>query len=115
MANKRILKKRIRRICGEAALDVLLSLPEETAEKIIFKIAQLQSRNIAKISFGFDHVRKDFESVKAYNEAREAYTRTAYKKLNEDFNKELAEIVKEINVTLTPKDREANKKLANKI
>ena len=113
MANKRILKKQIQQVCGDAAVDVLINLPHEVAETIVLKIAKLQSQSLANVSFCFDHSVRDFANAKAYNIAKSQYNRKAYKKLKDDFNAGLKEIVAEINTTLTAEQREANRQAAN--
>lgn len=113
MANKRQLKKRIQQICGEAAVEVLISLPADVARKSVLKLATLQSKSLSNISFDFDRARRDYDSGREYNKAKRLYTKAAFKRLSEDFNKELSEIVKEINATLTTEERNANKLAAS--
>lgn len=112
MANKRALKKKIQQICGEAAVEVLMSLPEDIARKTVVKLASLQSRSLANVTFSFDRSHADFETGSDYNKARSKYTRTAYAKLQADFTAELNSIVAEINAALTAEQREANKAAA---
>ncbi len=113
MANKRALKKRIQQVCGEAAVEVLMNLPEDLARKTVIKLASLQSHSLANVTFGFDRSHADFESGKEYNKARNKYTRAAYAKLHTDFTAELNKIVAEINAALTAEQREANKAAVN--
>lgn len=103
MANKRALKKRIHQICGEAAVEVLVSLPAELAHKIVIELARLQSESLANISFSFDRSHRDFANEQEYNKARHTYTAAAFKSLNNEFNTRLQGIVKEINTSLKSK------------
>ena len=98
--NKRTLKKHIQQVCGNAAVEVLINLPAEVARKIVFQLAELQTRSLANISFSFDHSRRDFPTTKDYNRARTAYNRAAFSKLRKDFDEALQSIVKEINSSL---------------
>lgn len=97
MANKRTLKKRIQQLCGAAAVQVMMNFSPAVSQKIVVKLAKLQSVTIANISFGFDHVRKDFANANEYNKAKHEYMRAAYKQLKYEFNRQLTTIVDEIN------------------
>lgn len=110
MKNKRYLKKRIQQICGEVAIEALLYLPSDKAHDIVMELARLQSQTLARISFSFDRGKKEFENGRAYKLAKEAYNRIALKKLYDEFNAKLVEIIKQMNATLTPEQRSANKK-----
>lgn len=113
MSNKKSLKKHIHRVCGQAAVEVLQDLPVEIAHKAVVQLAVLQSGALAKVSFSFDHSRRDFANKHAYNKARTLYVKAAYDKLKSDFNKDLQKIVSEINSNLSDNDRQANKEKAN--
>ena len=89
MANKRELKRNIRQICGEAAIEVMASLPQNEARNIVLQLARLQSKSLANASFAFDHARRDFPSLKDYNKARSDYNRSAFKALKKDFTANL--------------------------
>lgn len=109
MANKRELKKKIRQICGNAAVEVLLSLPSEISHNIVLELAKLQTLSLSNVSFVFDHSAKDFENHKEYNKAKSKYNRAAYHRLKADFNKSLKEIVSQINTDLTREQLQANR------
>ena len=109
MANKRTLKKRIRQLCGEAAIDVLLNLPLADAKKYVVELARLQSRQLSNVTFNFDHVCRDFSNRKEYKRAKHVYNKKAYLQLKHDFNNGLLRIVNDINKSLTQEQREANK------
>ena len=113
MSSKRDLKKRIRYACGDAAAELLTAYeidnlnPDKVGE-IIGKIAKLQTSSLANVSFSFDKTSRDFESKKAYHKARRTYSKEAYSKLLSQFMNGLAEIVKEMNATLTDDIKAAN-------
>lgn len=109
MANKRQLKKQIYRICGQAAVEVLVNLPKDRAQPIVINLALLQSHTISNITFAFDRVQHDFANGREYHKARRAYMHKAYKKLRDEFKIGLQGIVKEINDGLTDDERKANK------
>lgn len=108
MSNKRVLKKRIQQVCGEAAVEVMMNAPEHLAGQIVVELANLQNSALANVSFSFDHARKDYDNARAYNKARKAYTRAAFRQLRKDFTTGLVEIVKEMNAAMTQEERQAN-------
>lgn len=109
MPNKRSLKKSIRQICGEAAVEILINFPAETARPLVRRLALLQSRTLANATFGYDLSPASFENKRAYNEAKHKYNRTAFDNLKKNFLAGLQDIVNDINKSLTPEQREANK------
>lgn len=116
MANKRDLKKLIRRICEDLATecmfaaDYIKGVDAETMYGIVGKIASLQDNALSHASFAFDKVPSDFDSVRAYHSARTAYFRKAYDSLRDKFNAHVEDIVKEMNAALPAEVKEANKK-----
>lgn len=100
MKNKRYLKKRIQQICGQAAVEVLLGLPSEIAHPIVIRLAELQSRSLARVSFRFDRNKAAFSDPRAYTKARSACVRAAYATLQKDFKDQIADIVSQINTSL---------------
>lgn len=118
MANKRKLKKEIRYICGDLALETILTaeyIPGANISKLnelVAKIAAFQEHALRLTSFTFDKSPRDFENRAAYRKALAAYHATAYHKFREDFNKQMAEIVKELNAAIPQEQRDACKELA---
>lgn len=100
MANKRTLKKHIQRVCGSAAVEVLMGLPSEISHDIVIRLAQLQTTALANATFAFEHVCRDYADRKLYNKAKHQYNKAAYAKLKADFDAGLKEIVSEINTAL---------------
>lgn len=100
MANKRTIKKRIYAVCGEAAVDILIAIPLETARPIVVRIAELQEKTISKVSFSFEHKPSDFANRREYDTARARYNRIAFTQLKNDFNKGLKDIVTELNAEI---------------
>ena len=84
MANKRILKKQIRYICGDVAAECIMSkifIPGVNQEKfndIVIKIAELQTTALARTNVAFDKAPRDFESGAAYRKARKQYFAKAF-------------------------------------
>ncbi len=119
MANKRNLKKQIRYICGELAVECILSrdyvegIDTEKMNMLVCEIAELQENSLKNVSFSFDKTPREFESLKAYNKASGAYYRNAYKVFYQEFNKHVASVVKSMNALLPEAQREMNKKIAN--
>ena len=118
MANKRILKKQIRNVCGDVASECIIAsemIPEADTDaltKIVIKLAYMQQENIANVSFSFDKKPSDFETRSRYNKAKTQYYHKAFNSLKEHFNNQLNEIVNDMNKTLTPEQREINKSAA---
>ncbi len=112
MANKRQLKKAIRYACGEMAGECIFA--SETIEgteiekwdNIILDIAMLQEEAVNSIAAKFDKKPKDFETAKAYKDARRAYFKKAEKELSEYMHKETEKIVEAMNA-LVPKTKNA--------
>lgn len=119
MANKRDLKKQIKYICGEIAVECILArecvegIDMNKMNKIVFDIADLQQKSLKNATFSFDKTPSDFESRKAYHHAANAYFKNAYKVFYAEFNKHIQSIVKQMNELLPAAQREINKKLAN--
>lgn len=116
MANKRQLKKQIKCICGDlageciVARDLIPGIDFKSMNEIIYKIAELQSSALARVTFSFDKTPKDFDSVQEYHAASKKYYASAYSKLRDDFNNGVQEIVKEMNSQLPEEQKDANKK-----
>lgn len=115
MANKRQLKKRVRYTCGDLAAELLMAshvlkgFDRQEVAKIIDEIARLQEGTLSHASFSFDKNHASFENAAEYNKARSAYYRAAYKKLSDEFNAKVAEIVKMMNAAMPQAVKDANK------
>ncbi|MCM1517438.1 MAG: hypothetical protein NC117_02190 [Pseudoflavonifractor sp.] len=118
MANKRQLKKQIKCVCGDlageciVARDMIPGVDFKGMNEIIYKIAELQSLTLARVTFSFDKTPKDFDTLHEYHTACHKYYGAAYSKLRADFNNSVQEIVKDMNAQLPTEQKEANKKAA---
>lgn len=116
MANKRNIKKHIHYVCGELALTCIITrdcfegVDRSKLNDLLLKIAALQSNAVKRLNFSYEKTKKDFPNPADYNKAKNAYEKKAYKSFNSEFNAKIADIVKELNAQLTPKQRELNKK-----
>lgn len=103
---KRDLKKSIRYTCGEIASEaaftgaVMNGGDLDLMAQVIIDAARLQAKSLEKVSVSFDRLPKDFADKAEYRKARHAYYKKAYAALVEEFNKQLAEIVKKMNSAL---------------
>lgn len=119
MANKRDLKKQIKYICGEVAVECILAreymegINADKMNDVVFEIAELQQKSLKNATFAFDKTPKDFDNGKEYNRAANAYFKNAYKVFYAEFNKHIQAIVKQMNELLPAAQREINKKIAN--
>lgn len=115
-ANKRLLKKEIRMICGDLAGECVLAdiaipgIDSKKVNDIIIEVADLQQNALSRINFSFPQGEKSFENAGVYRKARREYFKAAFRKLKGEFNAHIAEIVKKMNEALPEEQKEANKK-----
>ena len=120
MANKRILKKQIRYVCGDIAAECILAMnfiegiDVEKMQSLVFEVASLQTSSLAKVSFSYDKIKEDFESSHEYNVTKNKYFRIAYNSLKSEFNQKVQDIVKSMNALLPQSQKDANKQALNK-
>ncbi len=120
MANKRVLKKQIKYICGDLAAECILAsktIPNIDSEKmynLIYDVAELQTNTLQRTSFGFDKSAKDFSSNKEYKKARNKYYTMAFRTMSKDFNEKVADIVKGMNALRSEAKTGAPKKEVTK-
>lgn len=113
MANKRILKKQVHYICADIALECSIALQtipdinEEIITDAIRDLAILQTDTLRKISFSFDRAPRDYEVKSVYNKERASYNKTAFRKLQVEFNEKILEIVNKMNSALPKINKEA--------
>ncbi len=114
-ANKRLLKKEIRSICGALAGECVIAkitvpgMDPEKINAIIYELADLQEKALSRVSLDFPQSPKAYDSALAYNQARKKYFKAAYKSLKDEFNSRVEAIVKEMNAALPAAQKEANK------
>lgn len=115
MANKRELKKFIRNACGAMASEILIarsifpSITRKNVYDIVRKIASLQAMTLRLVSVSYDKTPDAFEDIRAYRADKRSYYKLAYKKLLENFDAKLLEIIKDMNAAL-PEDVRAQLK-----
>ncbi len=108
MANKRNLKKAIRRACGDMAGECIfaestfIDTDIEKWDNIILDVALLQEEAVNRISVSFDKTPSDFENRKEYRKARRAYFKQVEKALSQYMHDETEKVVKDMNA-LVPK------------
>lgn len=109
MANKRRLKKNIHAICSDIATECAITATyiqgcdEKRLSEAIVKTAALQADSMERLSVSFEHTPSDYDNKAEYNKARRAYYRKAYKAFGESFQKEVTEILHELNSSLPKK------------
>lgn len=119
MANKRLLKKQIKYICGDIAGECIMSrylipgIDSAKMEEIVLTVATLQASTLKRVTFDFDKSKDDFSTVKEFNIARSKYFAEAYKTLSNDFNNSIKDIVKSMNEALPQSQKEENKRQIN--
>ncbi len=103
MANKRLLKKNIRRVCGDLAAEIVYAasvnenFSTEKVCNIVKKIAELQVTALDMVTFSFDKSASEFDNRHEYNKARKAYNKKAYRNLCNKFDAAVQTIVKAMN------------------
>lgn len=108
MANKRILKKQINYACIDMGANCIVAsalrpgVDETAINAVLDKIASLQTKTLKNINIAFDKAPRDFDSINEYKKERRQYFAKAYASLRENFNKEVEEIVKDMNAALPP-------------
>ena len=119
MANKRDLKKQIKYVCGELALECIMTREYvegadiKLLNDLVLRAAELQTNSLKNATFSFDKTPSDFESRAVYNRAAEQYFKNAYAHFYKLFNTHVKEIVSELNKATPAAQRELNKKIAN--
>ena len=119
MANKRDLKKQIKYICGEIALECIMTreyvegVDPKKLNDLVIRTADLQQKSLKNATFAFDKTPSDFDSLKEYHKTSNAYFAKAYKTFYAEFNKSVQEIVDQLNKAIPESQRELNKKIAN--
>lgn len=119
MANKRILKKQIKYICGEVAFQCIITREcfngnSEKLNELVITTADLQEKTLKNVTFSFDKTAKAFSNRAEYNKAASTYFKQAYGVLHKEFNGQIQEILKQLNAEMPAEQREANKKAAAK-
>ncbi len=116
MANIRELKKEVRYVCGDLAVECLMArsciegIDSARMEAIVGEIADLQQTSLSRVTFNFDKIPSDFASGREYRTARRAYFKKAYRSFREKFEEHVTDIVREMNATLPQEVKDANKK-----
>lgn len=70
MANKRLLKKQIKYICGDIAGECIMSrylipgIDAEKMESIVLEVATLQAATLKRVTFDFDKCKKILPQTK---------------------------------------------------
>lgn len=121
MSSKRDLKKEIRRVCSDLALncifarDYVADIDKAAMNEMIVRIAKLQRTTLRHVSISFEKVPDNFESEAEFRKVSHSYFTKAYRTLMNEFNNSVAEIVKGMNALLPAKQREINKKALSKL
>lgn len=107
--NKRILKKEIRRICGECAGECIIAahfidgVSTEEMHNVVRDIAALQTTSLSKVSIAFDKVPSDFDNAREYRKARRQYFQKAFAAFHAEFAEKLQSIVDAMNAAMPHK------------
>lgn len=116
MPNRRVLKKEIKRICGDlakACLTAELQFPETDEEKwknIVMEIAMLQDNALKRANVDYDRSKLTFDSGREYRNARGAFYKKAFAEIQKEFDEHVAQILKQMNAMLPQAAKEAAKK-----
>lgn len=113
--NKRDFKKYVESV-GDSACASMVDVFDTTenidkekvanaVEKVIGAVAAAKS----KADITFDKGVKAFDSLKEYSQAKKSFFKQLFKKISDDFVKELEEAVKEFNAALPAEVKSENK------
>lgn len=113
--NKRDFKKYVESV-GDSACASMVDVFDTTenidkekvanaVEKVIGAVAAAKS----KADITFDKGVKAFDSLKEYSKAKKSFFKQLFKKISDDFVKELEEAVKEFNAALPAEVKSENK------
>lgn len=116
MANKRVLKKQIRYVCGDIASECIFAqenfngIDTDKMTQVILKVAVLQEDTVKKISVDFDKKPKEFKgNLAEYKSARAKYFKAMTKSLIEHLKNEIDGIVAEMNALVPQAQKDAIK------
>lgn len=106
MTNKRQLKRYIVERGNEIVTDIVIAhkiFPEIKAKDVadvITDTLELMQQSLQRTYIAYDRTPSQFENRAAYRRARHQYYSQAYRKLLEDFDASVAELVKKMNAAL---------------
>ena len=108
MANKKSIKKDIRRACGEIAGECIFAesafnVDTEKMDDIVVRLALFQEKTLQKVNVAFDRTPKSFETLREYRKARRAYFKSCFKALREEIHAYFTETVNEMNALVRNK------------
>ena len=102
MANKRDFKKYVESV-GAAICDEMMiafynveGIDQEKTQESIAKVLGAVGKATSNSNVFFDKGQKAFDNPKEYNRAKEAFFKQLFKKINEDFAREINEALKEL-------------------
>ena len=106
MANKRDFKKYVESV-GAAICDEMMiafynveGIDQEKTQESIAKVLGAVGKATSNSNVFFDKGQKAFDNPKEYNRAKEAFFKQLFKKINEDFAREINEALKEFNAAI---------------
>ena len=100
---RRITKKSIRYICGDAAAECIITkhfcpnIDTEEITKCILDIATLQTASLSKVNVKFDKVKSDYNNPTEYRKEKCNFYRKAFASIKKEFKTKLSEIAAEMN------------------
>ena len=115
MANKREFKKIVEYVgdstCGTMAevYDTVESADKDIIAKSVEKVLCAVAAAKSNADITFDKGVKAFDSLKEYSKAKKSFYRQLFKKIIDDFNKEIEEAVNLFNTAIPQDVKEGNK------
>ena len=117
--NKRTFKKKVEALGALICDEILVSyynvdgINKDEAGEACAKVLKAVGEARANSNVFFDRGRRGFENDKEYSQAKKAFFKALFGKINNDFDKEIAEGLKMFNGSIPAEVREANKKLVS--
>lgn len=117
--NKRTFKKKVEALGALICDEILVSyynvdgINKDEAGEACAKVLKAVGEARANSNVFFDRGRRGFANDKEYSQAKKAFFKALFGKINNDFDKEIAEGLKMFNGSIPAEVREANKKLVS--
>lgn len=120
MTNRREFKKHVKYVCGDIAAECIIAkyyikgIDVNKMDEIVIRLATLQETMLSRSNVNFDKTPKTFASFADYKKNRKKFMSKAFESLNVIFDKEILDIVKEMNKLLPQEQKELNKEALKK-
>lgn len=119
MANKREFKKYVEAVGGALCDEMMIALytvegiDEEKVQQAVTKVLTAVGNATSNSNVFFDKGHKAFATPAEYSQAKQAFFRQLFKKVNTDFRNEIDAAVKDFNAAIPAEQKARQKEAAN--